>query len=220
MQYCRLNTQKVNRILLCFCENVTVTAAAKLVKVNRKTINGYYNAIREKILTESLKEMFLDSGEFEAIESYLGARRVRGKRGRGAAGKTPVFGLLKRGGKVFVKAVENCSKEELMPVIQGKVLEGSVIHIDGWKAYDGLIVNDYDHYRVFHSRNELARGKSHVNGIENFRSFAKRRLAKFNGCASYKFVLHHKGCEFRYNHRDEDLFKLVSEIFKRWWSRA
>ena len=102
-----------------------------------------------------------------------------------------------------------------MPVIQGKVLEGSVIHTDGWKACDRLIVNGYDHYRVFHSRNEFACGKSHVNGMENFWSFAKRRLAKFNSCASDKFVLHLKECEFRYNHWDEDLFKIVSKIFKR-----
>ena len=107
--------------------------------------------------------MSVDSGEFEAYESYFGARRVRGKRGRGAAGKTPVFGLLKRGGKVFVKAVENCSREELMPVIQGKVLEGFVIHADGWKAYDGLVLNGYDYYRVFHSRDEFAKGKSQMN---------------------------------------------------------
>ena len=53
-----------------------------------------------------------------------------------------------------------------------------------------------------------------MNGIENFWSFAKRRLAKFNGCASDKFVLHLRECKFRYNHRDEDLFKLVSKIFK------
>jgi len=117
MQYSRLSTQKVNRILLCFCEDITATAAAKLVRVNRKTVNNYYNAIREKIFAESLKELSVDSGEFEADESYFGARRVCGKRGRGVAGKTPVFGLLRRGGKVFVKAVENCSREELMPVI-------------------------------------------------------------------------------------------------------
>jgi len=134
--------------------------------------------------------MSADGGEFEADESYFGARRVRGKRGCRAAGKTLVFGLLKRCGKMFVKAVENYSKEELMPVIQGKVLEGSVINTDGWKAHDGLIVSGYDHYRVFHSRNEFTRGKSHVNGIENFWSFAKRRLVKFNGCASDKFVLY------------------------------
>ena len=215
MQYKRLSTQKVNKILLCFCEDITATAAAKLVKVNRKTVNNYYNDIREKILKETLKETPRDDGEFELDESYFGAKRVRGKRGRGAAGKTPVFGLLKRGGKVFVKIVKNCSKEELLPVIQGKILEKSVIYTDGWKAYDGLILNGYDHYRVYHNENEFARGKSHVNGIENFWSFAKRRLSKFNGCASDKFVLHLKESEFRYNHRDEDLLKLVTKIFNR-----
>ena len=68
---------------------------------------------------------------------------------------------------------------------------------------------------MFHSRDEFVRGKSHVNGIKNSWSFAKRQLAKFNGCASDKFVLRLKECEFRYNHRNEDLFKLVSKIFNR-----
>lgn len=52
-----------------------------------------------------------------------------------------------------------------MPIIQGKILEGSTIHTDGWKAYDGLILSGYSHYRVFHSENEFTRGKSHVNGM-------------------------------------------------------
>ena len=155
-------------IILCFSEDITASSASKILRINRNTINAYYNEIREKILQHSLKEQAKELGEFELDESYFGARRVRGKRGRGAAGKTPVFGLLKRNGKVFVTIVPNCSKEELMPIIQGKILEGSTIHTDGWKAYDGLILNDYNHYRVFHHENEFARGKSHVNGIECF----------------------------------------------------
>jgi IS1 family transposase len=55
-----------------------------------------------------------------------------------------------------------------MPIIQGQILTGSVIHTDGWKAYDSLVLNGYDHYRVFHSENEFARGKSHVNRVEAF----------------------------------------------------
>ena len=152
--------------------------------------------------------------EYELDELYFGARRVRRKRGRGAAGKTPVFGLLKRGEKVFVTIVPDCSKESLMPVIKGLILESSTIYTDGWKAYDGLILNGYEHHRVFHSENEFARGKSHVNGIENFWSFAKRRLAKFNGCASAAFVLHLKECEWRYNHRNEDLLPLLKKLYR------
>ena len=72
-----------------------------------------------------------------------------------------------------------------------------------------------DHHRLFHSKDEFARGKCHVNGIENFWSFAKRRLAKFNGCSSGAFALHLKEREFRYNHRNDDLFKIIKQIFNR-----
>ena len=151
---------------------------------------------------------------FELDESYFGARRVRGKRGRGAAGKTPVFGLLKRNGKVYVKIVDNCSKNQLMPIIKGQILAGSTINTDGWKAYDGLVVNGYDHYRVFHSKDEFVRGKCHVNGIESFWSFAKRRMAKFNGLTDENFYLHLKESQWRFNHRHNDIYKLLLNDFR------
>ena len=196
----------------CFCADVTASTTAKILSINRNTINAYFKEFRIKILEDSIKKHNKEFGEFELDESYFGARRIRGKRGRGAAGKTPVFGLLKRNGKVFVTIVQNCSKESLMPIIQGKILEGSTIHTDGWKAYDGLILNGYDHYRVFHNQNEFARGKSHVNGIECFWSFAKRRLSKFNGFSNESFVLHLKECEFRFNHRGENLLPILTKI--------
>jgi transposase len=206
---------------LCFCGDITAAAAAKIVNVNRKTVNAYYNELREKIFRLTLEEAECILGGFEVDESYFGSLRVRGKRGRGAAGKTPVFGLLKRGGNVFVSAVKNCARESLLPIIQGKILSGSTIHSDGWKAYDALILNGCGHYRVFHSENEFARGKSRVNGIENFWGYAKQRPAKFHGCASHKFVLHLKDCEYRYNHRNDDLLKLLKKLFytePRYWS--
>ena len=92
-----------------------------------------------------------------------------------------------------------------MPIIKGTILEGSTIHTDGWKAYDGLILNGYDHYRVYHSKDEFVRGKSHVNGIESFWSFCKRRLSKFNGLTGENFKFHLKESEFRWNHRDKKL---------------
>lgn len=212
LKYSKIKKSKVRKILKCFCEDLPAVKTASLLQLNRKTIDRYYNIFREKILRASIKEMEVISGEIEVDESYFGAKRVRGRRGRGAAGKTPVFGLLKRDGKVFVSIVKNCSKEELMPIIQGHVLEGSTVHSDGWKAYDGLILNGYDHYRVHHSKDEFARGKSHVNGIESFWSFAKRRLAKFNGIASHKFNLYLKESEFRFNYRNSDLYGKMVEV--------
>ena len=213
MVYKCLSEYKVKKIMKCFCVDLTASKTALLLGMNRNTINRYFNLFREAIMKDYSKIISF-SGEIELDESYFGAKRVRGKRGRGAAGKTPVFGVLKRDGNVYVEIVKNCSREQLIPIIQGKILEGSTIYTDGWKAYDGLILNGYDHYRVFHSNNEFARGKNHVNGIESFWSFAKRRLAKFNGLADDKFILHLKECEFRFNHRHNNMLSCLWLLWK------
>lgn len=124
----------------CFCVDITASQTAELLGMNRNTINRYFLLFRQKIAAALQKASRDFCGEVELDESYFGARRVRGKRGRGATGKTPVFGVLKRGGHVYVEVVSNCSRESLMPIIQGKILGGSTIYTDGWKAYDGLIV--------------------------------------------------------------------------------
>ena len=208
-----LTKYKREKILMHFCEDIPASKTSRLTGMNRNTVNRYYGHYREHILSWQYEEVMRLSGEIEVDESYFGARRVRGKRGRGAAGKTPVFGLLKRGGKVFVTVVASCSKAALMPIIEGKVLEGSTIYSDGWKAYDGLILNGYDHYRVFHSKNEFVRGKSHINGIEAFWSFAKRRLAQFNGIKDDKFILHLAECQLRYNNRNKNLRNVLANVY-------
>ena len=93
MKYSRLSKYKIKKIIECFSEDITASSAAKILKINRNTINAYYNRFRELIFEYSLKEQKQEIGEFELDESYFGARRIRGKRGRVAAGKTPVFGL-------------------------------------------------------------------------------------------------------------------------------
>ena len=101
------------------------------------------------------------------------------------------------------------SRAALLPTVEGKVLEGSTIYSDGWKAYDGHMLNGYDHYRVYDSSNEFVRGKSHINGIEAFWSFAKRRLAQFNGIKEDKFILHLAECQFRYISRIKNLMDVL-----------
>ena len=136
----------------CFCVDIPASATAELLGYNRKTIDRYFNIFREHILGYQHEAIKPFTGETELDESYFGARRIRCKRGRGAIGKTPVLGVLKRNDKVFLSVVSHCSKEELLPISKGQILEDAVIYTDGWKAYDGLIINGYDHYRVFHSK--------------------------------------------------------------------
>jgi transposase-like protein len=122
--------------------------------------------------------------------------------------------LLKRGGKVFVNVESSCTREELLTIIEEKILEGSRIHTDVWKAYYGLVLNEYEHYRVYDSKDEFARGKNHINGIGSFWSYAERRLSKFNGLDSNNFILHLKKTQNRYNNQIKDLYKLLYNLYK------
>ena len=209
-----ISDSKIRSIVKCFCLDLTATNTSKLTGISRPTINTYFLLFRKLILVSEPSNA--SSGYFELDESYFGAKRIRGKRGRGAAGKTPVFGILKRDDQtVRVEIVRNCSKEQLMPIIKGQILENSTIYTDGWKAYDGLILNGYDHYRIYHSANEFARGKNHINGIESFWAYAKRRLAKFNGLTDKNFILHLKESEFRWNNKNNNLYKLFLNLLRK-----
>ncbi len=208
----RISPVKFNLIVQYFCDDLTAFETSRLVHLNRHTVEDYFNRFRTLVLKDSLKKGKFN-GEVEIDESYFGPQRVRGKRGRGAFKKIPVVGLLKRGGKVHVQIVTNCTRGELMPVIRGKVLTGSTIYTDGWTSYDSLVLNGYRHYRVHHSKNEFARGRSHVNGIESFWSFVKRRLRKFNGVRKNTFLLYLKESEWRFNNRG-DLKQSLTRLLK------
>jgi transposase-like protein len=211
----RISEAKFREITKLFSLDLEADKVAQIVNLSRNTINKYFKAIRVRI-----KEYCLNNspfkGEIEVDESYFGAKRIRGKRGRGAYGKTIVFGLLKRGDKVYTEIVPDVKKATLQAIIRGKVDIQSIIHSDGWRGYNGLVDVGYDkHFRVHHGENEFVRGKSHINGIESFWSYAKIRLVKFRGLDKKSFNLHLKECEFRFNHRGEDLYKLLLKIFRQ-----
>ena len=210
-----ISEKKFREILKEFCRDTSATETSERTGVSRKTINRIYRLLRERIFELTEKASPFD-GEVEFDESYFGAKRIRGKRGRGAGGKIPVFGILKRGGKVYTQIVKNCSRAELLPIIKGKVLEDATVYTDGWKAYDGLITHGYRHYRIHHSHDEFARGKNHINGIESFWSFTKRILRKRNGIPKHLFPLHLKECEYRFNHRGT----MYSDVLKELRSRS
>ena len=205
LKHTHISEAKFKQILKCFSQDFTASQTSLLTNVSRNSINGLFAKFRLRILDLTTNREGL-SGEVEVDESYFGARRVRGKRGRGALGKIPVVGLLKRHGKVYTQVVKNCTKEQLMPILRGNILGNTTVYTDGWKSYDGLVLNGYKHYRIYHSENEFARGKNHVNGIESFWSYTKRRMNKFNGIHKTKFLLHLKESEFRFNNRGDIMY--------------
>lgn len=130
-------------------------------------------------------------------ESYFGGVR-KGKRGRDAAGKVAILGLLKRGGKVYTAIIPNSKTESILPIIEEKVRPDSIVYTDTFGAYNALDVSSFYHLRINHSKLFSDR-QNHINGIEKFWNQAKRHLRRFNGIKKEHFYWFLKECEWRFN---------------------
>lgn len=196
---CKLSKKVQWKLLEYFVLEVTARSAADLLEIQPNSAALFYRKIREVItyhLELEAHEVF--EGAVELDESYFGGVR-KGKRGRGAAGKVAVFGILKRGGKVYVKVVPDTRSDTLMPIITRKIAPDSVVYTDCYRSYNALDVADFYHERINHSK-QFGIGKNHINGVENFWNQAKRVLRKYNGIDRKTFPLFLKECEFRFNY--------------------
>jgi transposase len=199
MRKSRLSRDKQQRLIEHFVAGTTARTAGALVGVNFKTAAYYFHRLRE-IIYQATEDETPFSGEVEVDESYFGGRR-KGKRGRGAAGKVPVFGLLKRKGKVYAKVIPNAKSKTLMNIMANRIVPDSIVYSDAFHSYNILDTSGFTHYRINHSK-LFADKKNHINGIENFWNQAKRHMRKFNGVPKEHFPLFLKECEWRFNNPD------------------
>ena len=143
-------------------------------------------------------------GDVEADETYIGGKRSGGKRGRGAPGKTVVFGMVERGGDVMAKVVPDVKKKTLLPIVQDNVAAGSTVHTDELRSYNGLSKAGYTHRTVNHGIGQYVDKGSHVNGIEGFWSRLKLSIRGTHVHVSVKHLNKYlKEFEFRYNYRKQ-----------------
>ena len=215
----RISEKKFREIIKLFSADLTAEQISSLSSVSRNSVNKILKNVRIKIAEFCEKQSPFEKGEIEIDESYFGAKRVKGRRGRGSYGKQIVFGFKKRKGKVYTQVISNCSKRVILPLINRKVNKEAIIFTDKFKTYDGLLDLGYKrHYRVHHGKNEFAKKeegvRNHINGIESFWGTAKVRLYKFRGMNKKTFYLHLKECEFRFNYRQHDLYRLLLKIIR------
>jgi transposase len=207
------------KILRAFVADLTASQAALLLGFNRKTINRYYGLFRSRIHAHQLAQQAQFVGTVEVDESFFGPTRPRGvagklKRGRGSL-KQPVFGVFERGGRVYTELIPDAKKATLQKVIRGRVALESVVISDGWRGYDGLVDVGYDaHLRLnkaYGHPTRFAENGVHINGIESFWSFTKRRLAKFNGVRR-NFEFHLKECEWRWGKDADTMLRELTRL--------
>lgn len=209
----RISRTKFRQILRLFSLDLTALQIAQITNLNRNTINRYLKLTRI-LIADFCQQESPFSGEVELDESYFGSRHQKGKRGRGAENKHIVFGIYKRNGKVYTEIVKNVKAKTLQAIIKGKVSFDTTLYTDGFRSYDSIVHLGYQkHFRIYHQEN-YAIGNIHINGIEGFWGYAKVRLVKFRGLSKNTFYLHLKECEFRFNYRNHDLYKMMLKITK------
>lgn len=140
-------------------------------------------------------------GIVEADETYVGGIR-KGKRGRGAAGKTAVVGLVARQGDVRAKVVEKVNGETVLGNIQANVAPDATVYSDELNVYKRLAKLGFTHDTVAHGIGEFARGSVHTNSIEGFWSQVKRSISGTHHSVSKKWLQNYVNeFSFRYNRR-------------------
>lgn len=180
--------------------------------LDAKVVSRVYQRLREALFHLCELEGGKLKGEIELDEAYFGGRR-KGKRGRGAAGKSVVFGLLEREGRVYTKVVESVSAEVLMNHIRARTRKGPVYYTDAFRGYRSLR-RFGKHHTVSHRKTLVdKRTKNHINGIEGFWSYAKHILYNYRGVSKYHFPMYLKEIEYRFNHRKENVFKQFLQIY-------
>lgn len=209
----RLTVRQQGRLIEYFVAGATARAAAGLLGIQPNTAIGFFMRLR-KLIASRLPSYEL-AGEVEADESYFGGHR-KGKRGRGAAGKIAVFGLLKRGGKVYTAVIVNAKAETLIPLIKEKVKPDSIVYTDALGSYNSLDVSEFHHLRINHSE-LFADQRNHINGIENFWNQAKRHLRRYNGIPKDNFYWFLKECEWRFNGEGH---QYLLQQLKHWYKSA
>ena len=213
VKHCKLGRSEQLDLMKYFVAGSTARTAADLIGIHHNTAVRFFHKLREKIALKQQNRSEQLCGKIELDESYFGGTR-KGKRGRGAAGKVAVFGLLKRGGKVYTQIILDAKSDTLMPIIREKIEPDSIVYTDCWRGYNALDVSEFKHYRINHS-SLFAENHNHINGIENFWSQAKRHMRKFNGIPRQHFNLFLKECEWRFNiGSPSELLKDLKKILK------
>ena len=184
IKHCKLSRNKQLELMKYFVAGSTARTAADLTGIHRNTAVRFFHKLREKIALKQQNRIEQFCGKIELDESYFGGTR-KGKRGRGAAGKVAVFGILKRGGKVYTQVILDAKTDTIMPIIRQKIEPDSIVYTDYWRAYNALDISEFKHYRINHSK-LFAQKHNHINGIENFTESGKKTLEEIQRGASTK----------------------------------
>jgi transposase len=208
----KLSRHLTRKIISCFALELTATQTARLMRINRNTVNRYYRLLREAIARFQDQEVARLAAEIEPAGNHSQGREALACPVKSGA---PVYGFLGREGKVYTQVVPEISAQILRSFVNQRPRDGRLALADSCKRYEGFIFDRYEHIRVAHRNGSTNGGQPHKNGIESFWSYYKNRLSKYCGINPRHFHLYLKECEFRFNHRTQSIEPLLFELFQK-----
>jgi transposase-like protein len=201
------------------CCGISAKQIQRETGVTYKTAWRIFRQVRTLLAEENLQ---LEGSTVEVDETYIGGVRKfgRGRPMRGDKKKTPVIGLVERGGRAYAKVIPDNTAKTLVGIVRKRVVPGSVVYTDEAPAYNTVAANRrYIHYRINHKHQGYVRGHIHTNSVEGFWSLLKRGIGGVYHAVSPKYLQTYLNeYTFRYNHRFEGnkQFKSILErISKR-----
>ena len=211
----RIAEAKFRQLVHLFTMDIEATKIAKLSGLSRQSVNKYLLALRIRIAKACFDEGRMH-GETETDANYVKPQSVSDRPKRGAGKNTMVVGIRKHSDRVYTEVVPDSSKKQVLRVIHGHEDEANIMHSGGWHGYKGLIdMRHKKYYRVRHASGKSAVETRHINSVESFWGYTKMRLARMRGVHTKHFMLHLKECEFRFNHRKENLYQIMLKLLRK-----
>lgn len=205
------------RLVRLFEQELTANRMTPQLGLSYNTVYKAVTTLRFSLLAQALDAKQLLTGAF-GLDLGFESGRISMEKDKERMGSFPVFGLMEKSGWAFVDLLPYMTAETVLHFhfnFQLKLVRmGNIVYSDKYKHYEALILCG-DETLPFHIIQGRERG-THVDSItDGFWRFAQDRLRQYNGVTSRRFPLYLKELEFRYNHRDEELFPLlVSSLCK------
>jgi transposase-like protein len=205
--------RKFRQFLKLFCRDFTALQIADLMHINRNTVNLWINRIRCRIQILVEIEASCKADNVQMDETYFTNGSKLYPKLQLPYMEVVVFGMIDGDNKVYARVIDRATKEQIIPIIGQYCKEGATIFTDASNVYHCLSELGYRHKHVNHNNNEYARYENDMcittNRIEGFWGWMKVRLLKFRGIKWDNLPLHIAESVWRYNHRQDDIYKLL-----------
>jgi transposase len=197
----KISEDKFRKIIRYFVLDLDSEKISSLTSLNRNTINRYLVRIRKRIFTVCVRQSPFSHHPL-ALEDDMG-------------GAVPIFGLIEDGRQVRTDLIPIQSTARLRHCLSGNGDGQALCLPERWACYDGIV--DMESKRLYglatyedRRDNPLACGRI----IDAFLGFAQKRMFNMHLSVMNHFGLHLKECEFRFNHREDDLYQLMLKMFR------